>query len=90
MVIRTSQAIIIGLGTALSLTGIVAGKFGFDAWLNHANVGSYSHWHDPPIADSERFWANFPARYLMMAGLALFVTAIARAIIQTLGHARRL
>jgi hypothetical protein len=40
MAIRTSQAIILGLGVALSLTGIVTGIFGFNAYLDHANVAS--------------------------------------------------
>jgi hypothetical protein len=80
MAIRTSQAIIVGLGVALSLTGIVTGKFGLDAQLNHANIASAATWHDHPITDSERFWMNFPARYFVIAGVALLVTAIARAI----------
>ena len=80
MVIRTSQAIIITLGTAVLGIGVVAVNYGVSAWLNHANVVSDSHWHDPPITDSERFWMNFPARYFVIASVALLVTAIARAI----------
>jgi hypothetical protein len=89
MAIRTSQAIIVGLGMVLSLTGIVTGKFGFDAQLHHANIASAANWHDPPIKDSERYWMNFPARYFVIAGVALFVTAIARAIVSTVRKSRR-
>jgi hypothetical protein len=80
MTIRTSQVIIFGLGVAFSLTGIVSGYFGIDAWLHHANLSSGPGWHDHPMTDSERFWMNFPARYFVIAGVALLVTAIARAI----------
>jgi hypothetical protein len=58
----------ITLPIAILGIGVVAVNYGVSAWLNHANVVSDSHWHDPPITDSERFWMNSPHAILLSPG----------------------
>jgi TRAP-type C4-dicarboxylate transport system permease small subunit len=89
MAIRKSQGALSALGAALLLIGVVTGYFSLQAGLKHANLASGPGWHDPfPVTEWDRFWMNFPVRYVLLVGAAFLTVALIRALIAAVrqGH----